>query len=68
MNLEYQLLFDYWCLPYKMLKFPEYLRGDPIRAYGVYAFEEGFKLALHLTAPLLTQNDFNPNEQHNRED
>ena len=62
MNLEYQTLFEYWCIPHQYLKFPEYLQEDPVKAYGMYAFEEGFKLALHLTAPLLTQNDFKPYE------
>ena len=27
--------------------------GDPIRAYGLYAFEEGFKLAAQLMAVCL---------------
>lgn len=60
MNKQYEHLFNCWCMPHDTLKLPEFLDEDPVRAYGLYAFEEGFKLALHLTAPLLTEDDFQP--------
>lgn len=59
MNSQFQQLFECWCVPYKNLQLQDVLE-DPIKAYGMYAFEEGFKLALNLAAPLLTQDDFNP--------
>ena len=60
MNDTFNRLFSYWCMPYKCLHFPEHLQGDLVQAYGEYAFEEGFRLAVALLAPLLTQNDFDP--------
>ena len=62
MTATFEELFNCWCKPHNTLEFPSYLEGDPIKAYGIYAFEEGFKLALNLTAPLLTQDDFNPHQ------
>lgn len=61
MNNQYQQLFECWCVPYQNLQFQlRDIVDDPIKAYGIYAFEEGFKLALNLAAPLLTQYDFDP--------
>jgi len=60
MTDQFARLFDCWCLPHEYLHLPEYMEGNPMKAYGIYAFEEGFKLALNLAAPLLTQNDYDP--------
>ena len=62
MNACYETLFNYWCKPHETVEFPSHLEGDPIKAYGVYSFEEGFKLAQNLAAPLLTQDDFDPHQ------
>ena len=48
MNTLFELLFLAWCPAYDPNKVPEYLRGDPVRAYGQYSFEQGFRLALSL--------------------
>ena len=53
MNQLFQELFLYWCVPYDPNRFPEYLKDDPIRAYGQYAFEAGFKLAMQLAVSSL---------------
>ena len=50
MNVIFEELFLAVCPPYCPDMIPDYLKGDPIRAYGQYAFEEGFKLALRLAA------------------
>ncbi|MDE6881061.1 MAG: hypothetical protein K2P20_06845 [Oscillospiraceae bacterium] len=46
-------LFLATCPPYDSEKAPAYLRHNPVRAYGQYAFEEGFKLAIRLAAASL---------------
>ena len=46
-------LFRAWCAPYNPDKVPAYLRKDPVLAYGQYAFEQGFKLAMQLAAASL---------------
>ena len=48
MHEIFEELFNAWCLPYVPGQIPEYLQDNPLRAYGLYAFEEGFKLALQL--------------------
>ena len=48
MNILFEELFGAWCAPYDPDRFPAHLREDPLKAYGQYAFEEGFKLALEL--------------------
>ena len=53
MNVLFELLFNAWCVPYCPELVPEYLRGDPVRAYGQYAFEAGVKLGLSLAAASL---------------
>ena len=53
MTYLFEELYHAWCVPYDPEDFPEILRGDPIRAYGLYAFEEGFKLAAQLMAACL---------------
>ena len=44
MNVLFELLFNAWCAPYDPRQVPEHLRGDPVKAYGQYAFQEGFRL------------------------
>ena len=56
MNTLFELLFLAWCPPYDPAHFPEYLQNDPIRAYGQYAFQEGFQLALCLTVSALLKH------------
>ena len=50
-------LFLAYCVPYSPDMVPKYLREDPVRAYGQYAFEEGFKLAMRLAISSLDPND-----------
>ena len=53
MKAVFELLFNAWCAPYRPDLVPEYLRGDPVRAYGQYAFEQGFKLGMELAVASL---------------
>lgn len=53
MNQLFEELFLSWCAPYDQSKIPEYLRGDPVRAYGQYTFEAGFKLGMQLAVSSL---------------
>ena len=53
MNVLFELLFNAWCAPYDPRQVPEYLRGDPVKAYGQYAFQEGFRLGLGLAVSSL---------------
>ena len=53
MNQLFEELFLAWCVPYDQSRVPEYLRGDPVRAYGQYAFEAGFKLGMQLAVSSL---------------
>jgi len=48
MNDFWELLFLTWCPPYDETMAPEYLKDDPVRAYGEYAFREGVRLGLKL--------------------
>lgn len=48
MDTLFELLFLAWCPPYDPQMAPEYLEHDPVRAYGQYAFREGFELGLSL--------------------
>ena len=48
MNRIFEALFLAWCPPYDPQPCPEHLRGDPVRAYGQYAFQEGFRLGMAL--------------------
>ena len=34
MNILFEELFGAWCAPYDPDRFPAYLRGDPLKAYG----------------------------------
>ena len=53
MNVLFELLFNAWCAPYDPRQVPEHLRGDPVKAYGQYAFQEGFRLGLGLAVSSL---------------
>ena len=57
MNTLFEMLFHAWCVPYDPEKVPSYLRGDPVKAYGQYAFECGFRLAMELAVTCLDPND-----------
>lgn len=48
MNDFWELLFFAWCPAYDETMAPEHLKGDPVRAYGEYAFREGVRLGLSL--------------------
>ncbi len=48
MTVLFELLYNAWCVPYEPEQFPDYMQEDPVRAYGQYTFEEGFKLAVSL--------------------
>ena len=53
MNLLFELLFLAWCPSYNPKMVPDYLQNDPVRAYGQYAFQEGFQLGLCLAVSSL---------------
>ena len=53
MNVTFELLFNAWCVPYRPELVPQYLRSDPVKAYGQYAFEAGFKLGMSLAVSSL---------------
>jgi len=53
MSQLFEELFLYWCVPYEQKQVPDYLRDTPARAYGQYAFEEGFKLGMQLAVSAL---------------
>ena len=62
MNVLFEMLFNAWCVPYDPEQEPAYLRGDPVKAYGQYAFEAAFKLGISLAvasleADLLTRQE-----------
>lgn len=57
MKALFEDLFLAYCVPYDPSRFPEYRHKDPTRAYGQYAFEEGFKLALKLAVACLDPED-----------
>ncbi len=48
MDALFELLFLAWCPKYRPDMVPDYLQNDPVRAYGQYAFREGFELGLSL--------------------
>lgn len=53
MTVIIEELFHVWCQLYHPDLIPDYLKADPVRAYGQYAFEVGFKLAMQLAAACL---------------
>ena len=57
MNVLFELLFNAWCAPYSPQRMPPHLRGDPVKAYGQYAFQRGFQLALELAVTCLDPED-----------
>ena len=56
MNQLFEELFLLWCIPHEYHEAPDYLKDDPTRAYGQYAFEEGFKLGMQLAVHSLDPN------------
>ena len=62
MKALFDHLFMAYCVPYDPNRLPDYLRKDPTRAYGQYAFEEGFKLALQLAVACLDPEDLREGE------
>ena len=48
MNTFWELLFNAWVPAYEDRMAPDYLKEDPVRAYGQYAFREGVLLGLSL--------------------
>lgn len=48
METFWELLFLAWCVPFDERLVPDHLQGDPMRAYGEYAFREGVRLGLSL--------------------
>ena len=57
MTVIFEELFHAWCQPYHPDLIPNYLKADPVRAYGRCAFEAGFRLAVRLTAACLADPD-----------
>lgn len=57
MNLLFSILFDAWCLPCNPEKAPSFLQKDPLKAYGLYAFERGIKLGMELASACLDPED-----------
>lgn len=53
MNSLFELLFLAWCPSYAPNMVSDYLQNDPVRAYGQYAFQEGFQLGLCLAVSSL---------------
>ena len=60
MNDQYERLFEIFCVPPNRIRVPVHLEDDPQKAYALYAFEEGFKLAARLSASVIVQDDFDP--------
>ncbi len=44
----FEQLFLAWCPSYRPDMAPDYLKDDPVRAYGQYAFRAGLQLGLSL--------------------
>ena len=53
MNTLFELLYRAWCPKFDIEHMPKSLRGDPVNACGIYAFEQGFRLALSLAVTSL---------------
>ena len=62
MNAVFETLFLSHCAPYHPGLVPEYLRDNPVKAYGQYAFEQGFKLAMELAFACLDPEDLRDQE------
>lgn len=57
MNTFWELLFLAWCPPYREDMAPDYLKGNPVRAYGQYAFRRGVQLGLALAVYSLDREE-----------
>jgi len=53
MDIFWELLFLAWCAPFDEHLVPDHLQGNPIQAYGEYAFREGVQLGLTLAVSSL---------------
>ena len=53
MDCLFELLFLAWVPSYRPDMAPDYLKDDPVQAYGLYAFRRGLQLGLCLTAASL---------------
>ena len=49
-------LFDAWCPSNAPGPIPEHLRNNPTRAYAIFTFELGFKLAWQLASGILVED------------
>ncbi len=56
MTVIFEQLFHVWCQPYHPDLLPDYLKSDPVRGYGQYTFEQGFKLGMQLAVNSLDPN------------
>lgn len=57
MNILFEELFHAWCHPYNSVLLPDYLKKDPVKGYGQYSFEEGFRLGFKLAVACLKPGD-----------
>ena len=53
MDCLFEMLFRAWCPSYRPDMAPEHLQDDPVQAYGLYSFREGFQLGLCLAIAAL---------------
>lgn len=53
MDSLFEMLFLALCPSYRPDMAPDYLKGDPVRAYGQYTFRMGFQLGLCLAVASL---------------
>lgn len=53
MDSFFEQLFLAWVPSYRPDMAPDYLKDDPVRAYGLYAFQKGVQLGLSLAAGCL---------------
>ena len=53
MDSIFEQLFLAWCPGYRPDMAPDYLKDDPVQAYGMYAFRKGVQLGISLTAGCL---------------
>ena len=59
MTQIFEELYLALCVPYNPDKVPKYLRDDPVRAYGQYTFEVGFKLGMQIASACLDPDTLN---------
>lgn len=57
MTQVFEDLFLAYCVPYNPDRIPKHLENNPVRAYGQYTFEIGFKLGMQLAASSLAPDD-----------